>query len=158
MGHKIRALSHSDIWRTPPYFYNVLNREFDFDFDPCPYNESDLELDGLAVDWGQRNFVNPPYSQQLKEQFVIKAIQESNKGKICVMLLPVSTSSKLFHEYIAPNASEIRFVRGRIYFYRHIRGAGMHDSMLVVFDGSKTRNGVIYSLMEQSDDVQLILE
>jgi hypothetical protein len=46
------------------------------------------------VEWGDRNFINPPYSRKLKEAFVRKAISESKKGKLCVMLLPVSTSTK----------------------------------------------------------------
>jgi hypothetical protein len=32
------------------------------------------------------------------------------------MLLPVSTSTVLFHDFIKPYAKEIRFVRGRIKF------------------------------------------
>jgi hypothetical protein len=38
------------------------------------------------------------------------------KGKVCVFLIPVSTSTKLFHKYIKPNATEIEFVEGRIKF------------------------------------------
>jgi len=52
----------------------------------------------------------------LKEAFVIKGIEESKKGKLCVFLLPVSTSTKLFHEYIKPNATEIEFLKGRVKF------------------------------------------
>ena len=65
------------------------------------------------------------------------------KEKLCVMLLPVSTSTKIFHEVILPNAKEIRFVKKRIPFegvntYGKEVGKGsapMHDSMIVVFDG-----------------------
>jgi len=152
---KNRNLDHSDNWATPDYFYNELNEEFNFDFDPCPYNTGELDFDGLIVDWGERNFVNPPYSQKLKESFVLKAIEESKKGKLCVMLLPVSTSTKLFHDHIKPNAKEIRFVRGRIKFIginakveyvnwdywkrcapigvKQVSNSGMHDSMIVIF-------------------------
>jgi hypothetical protein len=91
---------------------------------------------------GERNYINPPYSRNLKEAFVLKAIEESKKGKLCVMLLPVSTSTKLFHEHIQPNANEIRFVKGRIKFIGvNTKGelvndkAPMHDSMIVVFGG-----------------------
>ena len=57
------------------------------------------------------------------------------------MLLPVSTSTVLFHDFIQPNAKEIRFVRGRISFegvntLGEQVGEGskpMHDSMIVVF-------------------------
>ena len=146
---KNRNLEHSDNWATPEEFYNKLNNEFNFDFDPCPlcYEEITPEKDGLLVDWGGSNYVNPPYSRKLKEAFVTKAIEESKKGKLCVMLLPVSTSTKLFHEHIQPNAKEIRFVKGRIKFLGvNTKGeyvtnkSPMHDSMVVIFDGRKDEN------------------
>ena len=134
---KNRNISHSDNWETPKKLYNSLDAEFGFDFDPCPINCADF--DGLQIDWGKSNFVNPPYSQKLKEAFVKKAIKESNKGKLCILLLPVSTSTILFHDYILPNAEEIRFLRGRVKFKGYnTRGelvdnkVGMHDSMVVV--------------------------
>ena len=56
------------------------------------------------------------------------------------MLLPVSTSTRLFHRYILPNAREIRFLEGRVRFLGiNTKGeyvtdkAPMHDSMVVVF-------------------------
>ena len=56
------------------------------------------------------------------------------------MLLPVSTSTKLFHDWIKPNAKEVRFVRGRIRFLgANTKGEyvtkknPMHDSMIIVF-------------------------
>jgi len=139
---KNRNLNHKDDWATPIDFYQKLNQEFNFDFDPCPLNHNTELWDGLKVDWKERNFINPPYSRDLKEKFVTKAIEESKKGKLCVMLLPVSTSTKLFHEFILPNQKEIRFIKGRLKFSGiNTRGelvsdkAGMHDSMVVIFDG-----------------------
>ena len=137
---KDRNLNHSDNWATPDYIYNKLNKEFEFDFDPCPINH-DMSWDGLYIEWGKRNFVNPPYSRKLKESFVKKAVEESKKGKLCVLLLPVSTSTKLFHEVILPNKKEIRFVKGRIKFCGvNTKGeyvtnkSPMHDSMVVILD------------------------
>ena len=139
---KNRNLIHSDNWATPNDFYEKLNLEFNFDFDPCPLNENVIteDKDGLIIDWGKRNFINPPYSRKLKEAFVNKAIDESKKGKLCVLLLPVSTSTNLFHEKIKPNAKEIRFIKGRIKFIgKNTKGeivnnkSPMHDSMIVVF-------------------------
>lgn len=141
---KNRNIAHSDNWATPKKFFDELNSEFNFDFDPCPLccGEITPEKDGLLISWGSRNFINPPYSRKLKEAFVEKAVKESKLGKLCVMLLPVSTSTKLFHETILPNAKEIRFVRGRIRFegvntfgVQVNNKSPMHDSMLVVFDG-----------------------
>lgn len=135
---KNRNLEHKDHWATPQNFYDEINKEFNFTFDPCPLHS---QFNGLNIEWGERNYVNPPYSRPLKDQFVRKSLEESKKGKLVVMLLPVSTSTKLFHEIIQPNAKEIRFIRGRISFegintYGKKVGKGsapMHDSMLVIF-------------------------
>lgn len=139
---KNRNLKHSDNWATPPYVYDILNKKYNFDFDPCPINHDLNKWDGLKIDWGKSNFINPPYSQKLKEAFIKKAIEESKKNKICVMLLPVSTSTKVFHELILPNASNILFVKKRVRFIGiNTKGekvnnkAPMHDSMIVIFNG-----------------------
>lgn len=139
---KNRSIPHKDDWATPLYFYDKLNKEFNFNFDPCPYQHDIEKWNGLHIEWKERNFINPPYSRKLKDAFVIKAIEESKKGKLCVMLLPVSTSTRLFHDYILTNKKEIRFIDRRIKFCGiNTKGeyvtskAGMHDSMVVVFDG-----------------------
>ena len=126
-------------WRTPAYIYDELNERFDFDFDPCPF-QHDMSWDGLEVEWGQRNFVNPPYSRPHLANFVKKAIQESAKGKLCVLVIHASTDTALFHDWILPYATQIDFVRGRIKFegYNN-RGEfcnmpAMKGSMIVVFD------------------------
>jgi len=146
---KNRNLDHSDNWRTPKSVYNPLFDEFWFDFDPCPFNSGEIlpENDGLLIDWGHSNFVNPPYSRQLKEAFIKKAFEESAKGKICVLLIPVSTSTVIFHTYFwdsenhrAKKGVELRYVKGRVRYERcdnngvwyTPKGGGMHDSMIVV--------------------------
>lgn len=136
---KNRNLIASDNWATPKEFYDKLDKEFHFDFDPCPLN---AEFDGLSLEWGNSNFINPPYSRKLKEAFIRKAFEESKQGKLCVMLLPVSTSTKIFHEIIYPNA-EIRFIEKRLKFIGiNTKGelvknkCGMHDSMIIILKGS----------------------
>ena len=152
---KNRNQDHSDNWATPPAFYNALNKCLSFDFDPCPFLHNIDEWDGLTTEWGKMNWVNPPYTQKLKEAFICKAVEELHKGKTSVCLIPASTSTKLFHETIAPNAELIMFPKGRIPFIGvntkgeytnwhlwdkeapsgciHVKNSGMHDSMLVVF-------------------------
>jgi|ERR1051325_8184075 site-specific DNA-methyltransferase (adenine-specific) len=144
---KNRNLLEDNNWATPLWFYDKLNEEFDFNFDPCPYTTKPIteENDGLLIEWGERNYCNPPYSLSTKTAFVNKALIEAQKGKLCVLLLPVATSTKLFWETIVPNAKEIRLVKGRIKFEkidehgnRTIpKNGGQHDSMIVVFDGRK---------------------
>jgi hypothetical protein len=142
-------INNDDNYATPPELYEELNKRFNFDFDPCPYNEGDIADCGLQKEWGNSNFVNPPYSQKLKELFVIKGIEEMKKHKVCVFIIPVSTSTKLFHDWIKPNATEINFIKGRIKFGKYdTKGnfylplnkkgktqSGTKDSMIVVFDG-----------------------
>lgn len=47
------------------YIYDELNKEFDFD--PCPLHHNIEDWDGLKIEWGKVNFINPPYSRKLKE-------------------------------------------------------------------------------------------
>lgn len=135
---KAKKPSQPDDWRTPRDFYDKLNAEFNFDFDPCPF-QHDMSWDGLQVEWGKSNFVNPPYSRPHLKNFVLKGIEEANKGKVCVFLIPASTDTKLFHDYILPYSSDIRFVRGRLYFEGYnnrgefCNDRAMKGSMVVVF-------------------------
>jgi len=138
---KNRNLKNNDNWETPLTLLNELNNEFVFDFDPCPFNP---DFDGLTCDWGKRNFINPPYTRKLKEAFVRRAAWfAKGEGRLCVLLLPVSTSTVLFHDVILPNITEpIRFLRGRVKFEgintfgkRVTNKCDMHDSMIVIFDG-----------------------
>lgn len=87
---------------------------------------------------GGVNYINPPYSAKLKEAFVLRAIEEAKQGKTCVMLLPVSTSTRLFHEHIQPNASEIRFVKGRIPFIGiNVKGQFVNYHLIQEIDKSE---------------------
>ena len=132
---KVRKKIHDD-WETPDSILYMIREEFGDFFDPCPINS---DFDGLKIDWKSVNYINPPYNRKDKELFIRKAYSEYLKGKSCIMLLPVSTSTKIFHEIIYPNA-EIRFLKGRVKFKGYnskgeyvINKSGQHDSMLVIF-------------------------
>lgn len=87
---KNRNLNHSDHWATPKDLYDKLNLEFRFNFDPCPLHSL---YDGLQSDWGSSNFINPPYSLQLKTAFVKRAVEVAKSGAVCVLLLPVGSGT-----------------------------------------------------------------
>ena len=130
------GLENNDNWETPKELYSELNDEFHFDFDPCPLN---ADFDGLLVDWGKSNFINPPYNRVDKPKFIKKAYDEWKKGKTCVLLIPSATGTKQFHELILPNA-EIRFIKGRVAFKGYntkgqyvTSSKGKHDSMVIIF-------------------------
>ena len=120
--------SLTDNWNTPESLYLQLHAEFKFDFDPCPANHF---KDGLNINWGRSNFVNPPFSNW--QEWVEKGCEEYLKGKIVVFLLAARTDTKAFHEIIIPYASEIRFIKGRLKFGGAKRGAPF-PSMVVIFE------------------------
>lgn len=83
----------SKFWCVPPEIYDPLNKEFKFDFDPCPFP---FVKDGIDdVEWGNVNWINPPFRAKDAKNghgptaFVRKAIEEQKKGKTSVLILPV---------------------------------------------------------------------
>lgn len=89
-------------WLTPPEMYASLDAEFSFDCDPCPFPRPD-GYDGLAVEWGAMNYVNPPFRRtdgntDGPTAFVRKAIEEQQKGRSSVLLLPVQSYVMLLLE------------------------------------------------------------
>lgn len=118
----------SDDWSTPKEFYDKWNKEFNFDFDPCPLHS---DFDGLKINWGKRNFVNPPYSKV--KDFLKKSLEELEKGnaELCVFLVFTNTDTAWFHDYVYGKA-ELRFIRGRLKFGGGENSA-MRPSMLCIF-------------------------
>ncbi len=84
-------------WLTPPKLFADLNKEFEFDFDPCPFPKPD-DFDGLEVEWGESNYVNPPFGSYKDREsnkkygptiWAKKAIKEFKKGKRIIIVYPV---------------------------------------------------------------------
>lgn len=115
-----------DSYATPKWLMDL----FQDWFDPCPLNPEPV-VDGLSSDWrGERIYVNPPYSNPLP--WVKKAISESEKGKLVVMLLKCDVSTEAFrlcHQY-----GEVLFFARRIKFNGKTPPWG---SMLVIFNKDK---------------------
>ena len=125
---------YSDKWSTPKEVLEPLQKEFKFNYDPCPITWKVGDPDALEADWGTSTFCNPPYSRV--GEFVKKASEEAKKGKTIVLLINVATDTKWFHEYIYGKA-DIRFFKGRIKFINpqepDKRVPAPRPSMLVVF-------------------------
>lgn len=116
-------------WTTPPELYAELDKEFKFDFDPCPSNPT---FDGLSIDWGGVNFVNPPYGKVIT-QWIKKGYEEHLKGKTVVFLIPSRTDTRWWHTYIM-KSKDIRFIKGRLKFGGS-KNSAPFPSAVVIFKG-----------------------
>ena len=120
-------------WPTPKALYDKLHAEFDFDFDPCPIENT--EGNGLAplfVSWkGRRVYCNPPYGPEIR-----KWLERAREAVLAVYLLPARTDTRWFHDLCLPFATEIRFIRGRLKFGDATNSAPF-PSMLVIFGARK---------------------
>jgi len=106
--------SQTPHWATPEVLLSDLDREFHFDFDPCPLGEA--EKDGSAplfTSWvGKRVFCNPPY----KGRIITAFLERAREADLSVFLLPARTDTRWFHDLVLPHAKEIRFIRRRVRF------------------------------------------
>lgn len=102
-------------WITPPDMMERLNNEFHFDFDPCPYPRPE-GFDGLEVDWGKSNWVNPPFTGMIKEPgkkkigpmaWARKALLEKEKGNSSVLIFPIYQVRVI--SFLEDKGAEVRY-------------------------------------------------
>jgi len=134
---EIHGTRDSDNYATPIAFYQKLNEEFNFDFDPCPLRATE---DGLLKEWEGVIYINPPYSNI--EPFITKGIEEVRKRNATklVYLIPIRSDTKYWHNLIMTYATEIRFVKGRLNFNEN-KSPAPFPCVLIIFD--KTLSGNI---------------
>lgn len=136
---KVHFMSLRLDWQTPKEIYNKLDKEYHFDFDPCPANPT---FNGLKIDWKKSNFVNPPYGREIPK-WLKKGYEESKKGKKVVFLIPSRTDTRWWHDYVM-KADEIHFIKGRLKF-----GDGKNPapfpSCIVIFNGSEIKKQTVKS-------------
>ena len=101
-------------WLTLVDLMSEIYKEFEITFDPCPFPKPE-GFDGLAVEWGESNYVNPPFGGYVDDNgkrkgptaWAKKAIEEHKKGKTVVFVYPID---KWVHMMIEAGA-EIRNLR-----------------------------------------------
>jgi hypothetical protein len=121
-----------DNWKTPQWLYDQLDAEFNFDFDPCPPHPT---FDGLTIEWGQRNYVNPPYGRPIP-QWLAKATEEQHRGKLSVFLVPSRTDTRWWHTYCITN--EVRFIKGRLKFDDQTNPAPFASALVILRPNAQT--------------------
>ncbi len=138
-------------WATPKSFFDTLNKEFNFTLDPCALADTakvdkffSPEINGLTQDWtNDVVFMNPPYGRgQDVYSWVRKAYESSRQGGTVVCLLPLSGDTKWYHDFVM-RASEIRFVKDRIWFELNgVAARANHASIVAVFRNNPVPNEV----------------
>jgi len=98
-------------WLTPPELMAVLEAEFHFDYDACPFPRP-AGYDGLKEEWGQRTWCNPPFVGSLSP-WTRKAVLESKKGKMVAIILPITA----WIETLMEAGAEFRYM-GRVSWCR----------------------------------------
>lgn len=118
MNTEIMFSSKTDLWETPQWLFDSLDKEFHFDLDVCALPENAKaaryytpDQDGLRQEWNGVCWCNPPYGRNVA-RWMQKAY-ESNTTVVCLM--PARTDTKWFHDWVLGKA-EIRFIRGRLTF------------------------------------------
>lgn len=98
------------------------------------------ETNGLGQSWdvpaGKAVWCNPPYGRAIRN-WVEKGYAEAQKGNTVVMLLPSSTDTRWFHDFIY-HQEEIRFLKGRVKFTDEngvSLGPAPFSSMIVIWRG-----------------------
>ena len=146
-AYKPQTKTHE--WGTPLSVFKPLDDEFHFTLDVAASDENHKcpayftkETDGLTQDWGKNIcWMNPPYGLAIR-QWVKKAYEASRFGATVVMLVPSTTETQWFQDYVwdgqlhRPRAGvELRFPRGRIKFENPKLGgsSATNGSCIIVF-------------------------
>lgn len=126
-------------WLTPPRLYEQLNEEFNFDFDPCPYPLPE-GFDGLDVDWGACNYVNPPFGSYKDRTgklvgptaWARKAVQQYVTGRTVVIVYPINKwlMNLLTNGAEVRNLGDVRWLATEDYLPG--KGTGQHIAAFIL--------------------------
>ena len=112
--------TQTDVWATPQWLFDALDKEFGFTLDPCSDGKNQKcakhytsQENGLLRDWGTETvFMNPPYSEC--DAWMRKAYGAAQEGATVVCLVPSRTDTDWWHRYAMKG--EVRLLRGRLRF------------------------------------------
>lgn len=151
-------------WRTPPWLFNLLDREFGFNLDAaaddtnalCPryFTEHD---NALRQAWWGNVYCNPPYGRDVGA-WVRKGYNETvlpGHAVYVVMLLAARTDTIWWHDYVLPYADSLYFIRGRLKFSEE-KQAAPFPSCVVVFYRFAKYNALELGVITQDGEMGIL--
>lgn len=159
--YSTRTEDSTDEWETPQYFFDLLDKEFQFTLDPAASHKSakckkyyTKEENGLMYSWeGETVFLNPPFSDN--EIWLAKSYSEAlyPNTKI-VVIMPSRTDTKYWHKFVM-KADEIRFVKGRVDFLKDGEvGSGANFPLVIVVFDKVSGNPKVSSYYHKEKDLE----
>ncbi len=152
--------SANQCWATRWDTYNSIQEQLgrSYNLDPCCVAETakcknfltpeqdmftiENPLEYFANENKIEMFVNPPYGREQKK-FVEKIVDWCQyDGVVADVLIPSRTDTTLYHDIIIPNATAIRFVRGRIIFGTDEYWEWLWEQEFLVNDGVSKKNSL----------------
>jgi phage N-6-adenine-methyltransferase len=157
----------TDAWSTPDDLFETLHKEFNFTLDACANSQNaklpvyiDKGVDALKVRWKTHDYhhraiwCNPPYGRGM-DQWLAKAWEACRDGATVVMLIFARTDTQWWSEY-ATKATEWRFVRGRLKFYKpgtkEVGHAAPAPSVVLVFRPGCEKRKLKVSMVDRKGD------
>lgn len=140
-------MKENDEWYTPKEIIESLGK---FDLDPATsldaykLNQSAKKIytvkeNGLKQEWKGRIWLNPPYSNPLIQQFLMKMAEHDNG----IALVFAKIEAKWFRDIVLQYATAIKFLYNRIRFYKPDGTQGMqprNGSMLIAYGKRECQN------------------
>lgn len=137
-------MRRSEEWFTPLYIIEALGK---FDLDPCtsivrPFDTAKhhfaLNYNGLKSPWAGRVWCNPPFGMGIKP-WLAKCVLHKN----VIALIPASTETKFFFDYVWEKGVGMLFLESRIRFLnsdgRIAKGTFQKGIVLVAYDKKNAR-------------------
>jgi hypothetical protein len=158
MGGHIKDMV-SQHWNTPEFIVQAVKETFggQIDLDPCD-NEFSItkpkvsyrlpQHDGLKEPWYspwhygvslENVYCNPPFGRSADgtsiADWVKKAVEAYKAGANVILLIPASTETTFWHEYVWEHYDRICFLRGRVSFSLggKTSGASTKGTAIVLF-------------------------
>lgn len=130
-------------WQTPLWFFNILNKQYNFIWDMAASKENalvknyvDEKQDALSMEWPSKSriWVNFPYNSRLLHLWFSRGWDAASRGSTVIFLVHARTDTVWFHEWAV--RGHITFVRGRLKFlYNGIeQDAAPFPSIVIRYD------------------------